>query len=910
MSSGSEVELGIMQTNRLGCMFARPASTPPSPNVDMRSPNSTSSNQGSDSFTSSDLAIPSALSTSISDLLINRRHNRLPNGHQKPASADSILAMFRSFSSSSAAANLPSSLRVSPSTTPTASSPQDDVAGDDESSTSSIHTPVSFSSGAPESPISQRHSTIEVPVLDPFSAHKSPSSGSNLLHPPSILLEIPSTINKCLSPIREMPTPLPSPMPSPALTPIMRRSTASSSLDDADLSDDRISVEIPNISISSDVDDDDIHCPDIAIDPQAEDGLILEEAAAMQHPALHRQKNRPTPIGLPQERNKPVITITVDPPPLEIPTLIIQTPSPTHPKIPSISFPGSPPPHVPNLSNDSCFQFPSPKQSRKMLKDFDKPTSLDLPSVPPMITITYNMSEIESDTESISPAVKSTGHLGPSAGMTYLSPFSMNSRGEHTASESNLSSSGYSSMASPGPSRCGSSNPLCPGEMDDHGSAGSQRRQSITPVLKSSASPSTCDKLEQSTKEQRRGRSDSETLSDEQLAESNDEGIGTDHIDEKIDEGALKSAKELEVFMVNESENCKTMLDLPMISLLTTPKVVKCTSLDDPTDRLLSPLVVNGKNSLQLPSIVVQCETPGCEKHLSPMSSRSESPLSDRTTGMGRFSPQFYGRHKDLLPFTDSDGLYDFPSSDKVNVTTHLHHKKPGRKREKRALRNCKTPSPTKPTQFLSQVHLSHLDIPSKDSLYKVPPPRKLSPKRRLNRSQVVSSSSSSDSITQRDTRQSSSSQSPDTIRWSSPIAWIGEKCSRSAGESCQDIQNIETPSLAKSVEFSKNHHGCHQKVSRLRTISHQIRFLRRLEQSLRKRDRNQSPSDSDEDSSKVTSPLLQPSKDIKVEIRKSNSIGKLQGGGSTRDKYRREDYASSQDQSLKVLLPGHGHSD
>lgn len=294
MSSGSEIELGIMQTNKLGCMFARPSSTPPSPGAEIRSPNSTSSNQGSDSLTSSDLAIPSALSSSISDLLINRRNIRLPSGRQKPASADSILAMFRNFSSSSAGANLPSSLKVSPSTTPTASSPQDDIVGDDESSTSSIHTPISFSSGPPESPIMQHHSfnqgTIEVPVLDPLSAHKSFCSSGNLLHPPTILLEIPSTINKCLSPIRELPTPLPSPMPSPALTPVMRRTIMSSSIEDADMSDDRISVEIPNISVSCSDIDDEVHCSDIVIDPHAEDGLILEEAASMHQSSFFKLK--------------------------------------------------------------------------------------------------------------------------------------------------------------------------------------------------------------------------------------------------------------------------------------------------------------------------------------------------------------------------------------------------------------------------------------------------------------------------------------------------------------------------------------------------------------------------------------------------------------------------------------------
>lgn len=143
----------------------------------------------------------------------NRKHR------PKVSSADSILAMFRNFASSSAGVNLPPSLIFSPSSTPTASSPQDEIVGDDESSTSSIPTPVSFSSnGAPDSPVFYRQSTIEVPVLDAINAHKTTPVQSHL-HPPTILLEIPGNINKCLSPIHELPTP----MPSPALTPIMPR---------------------------------------------------------------------------------------------------------------------------------------------------------------------------------------------------------------------------------------------------------------------------------------------------------------------------------------------------------------------------------------------------------------------------------------------------------------------------------------------------------------------------------------------------------------------------------------------------------------------------------------------------------------------------------------------------------------
>lgn len=175
---------------------------------DIRSPHSTSSNQGSDSLSSSELALHEF------SLKANNRKYR-----PKVSSADSILAMFRNFASSNVATNLPTSLIFSPSSsTPTASSPQDDLVGDDESSTSSLPTPVSFSSGAPDSPVFYRQSTIEVPIVDAISAHKS-SPAQNLLHPPTILLEIPGNINKCLSPIKELPTP----MPSPALTPVMPR---------------------------------------------------------------------------------------------------------------------------------------------------------------------------------------------------------------------------------------------------------------------------------------------------------------------------------------------------------------------------------------------------------------------------------------------------------------------------------------------------------------------------------------------------------------------------------------------------------------------------------------------------------------------------------------------------------------
>lgn len=433
-----------------------------------------------------------------------------------------------------------------------------------------------------------------------------------------------------------------------------------------------------------------------------------------------------------------------------------------------------------------------------MLKEFDKPTSLDLPSDPPMITITCNMSEVESDIDSISPAPKNLDHSATSSsGMCYLSPFSMGSRGDRTASESNLSSSGYSSMASPGPSRCGSSNPLCPSEMEDPGPPGpgstnlhSALGRRPSPLLKSSSNGSECSKMEKNDNQQGRGRSDSETLSDDPLVESNDEGIGTDHLDEKIEEGEVKSAKELEVFITTECDSTKT-LDLPSITSLS-PRVSKCASLEANIDRLMPPPTTTCKSSLQLPSIVVQNDPSTCEKFLSPMSSRSESPLSDKTLGLDRFSPQFYGRNKDVLPFTDSDGLYDFPSSDKVNVASapHQHRKSTGRRREKKCVKPPKSSSPTK-----SAIPHYHLDVPGKEAFHKVNMPRKPSPKRRARTQQLFSSSSSSDSITSgRELKYASSTPSPETIKWSSSTDWLNGKEHRSleaSGEETGDVSLI-----------------------------------------------------------------------------------------------------------------------
>ncbi|XP_059098471.1 mucin-2-like [Tigriopus californicus] len=121
------------------------------------------------------------------------------------------------------------------------------------------------------------------------------------------------------------------------------------------------------------------------------------------------------------------------------------------------------PPMFPQMKGPTG-AFPPRGSKSSHIRSYDKPQSLDLPGMTPTITITP-MSDLESDNDS--PIVKTCPHpqgaASSNSGMHYLSPFTINttSCGSRTTSESNLSSSGYSSMASPGPSRSGSSNPLC-----------------------------------------------------------------------------------------------------------------------------------------------------------------------------------------------------------------------------------------------------------------------------------------------------------------------------------------------------------------------------------------------------------------------------------------------------------------
>lgn len=146
--------------------------------------------------------------------------------------------------------------------------------------------------------------------------------------------------------------------------------------------------------------------------------------------------------------------------------------------------------------------------------------------------------------------------------------------------------------------------------------------------------------------ERMRNRSDSETLSDEPIQESNDEGIGTDHIDEKIEDGEIRSAKELELYMGGSEliETGKNILAAEPVadSLMGTDPAVNPASTSvaaaaagpsqpTPSPPPPAPSVAETTTTtvtmaqLQLPSIVIQSENG--DRALSPVSSRSESPI-------------------------------------------------------------------------------------------------------------------------------------------------------------------------------------------------------------------------------------------------------------------------------------------
>ncbi|MPC40963.1 hypothetical protein E2C01_034540 [Portunus trituberculatus] len=385
----------------------------------------------------------------------------------------------------------------------------------------------------------------------------------------------------------------------------------------------------------------------------------------------------------------PAEPCTLSPPatqPMIIPTLNVTLASPpalrkqVPPMVPTISVeepaPSTHPPPRPQHPPQ-----PPPRRHHHDLLHRSKGGSLDLPPAP-AITVTATSSEVESDTDSPTAICRPRG---PSS--CYLSPFlGVDLR----ASESNLSSSGYSSAYSPGPSRCSSSNPLCPDEpmtpslstlptqpltlppapADIAPPARTKRR----PLLKSpptevvSVEAPSCPLL----------RTDSETTDDPAASQPEaDSALELDTNDECSDSVAcVVSAGEVSLDEA-EAQRHRLLLSSSHSFPKESPRLAR------------SPPAIVVHSSLQSESSLEDQAFVERPSLLSPVSSRSESPISDSRLSVVRIYPAFFGvSNKPEMPYTDSDGLYDCPSSEVLHSDSHASSsplKRLGRKRLKRS---------------------------------------------------------------------------------------------------------------------------------------------------------------------------------------------------------------------------------
>ncbi|XP_025416102.1 uncharacterized protein LOC112687566 isoform X2 [Sipha flava] len=403
------------------------------------------------------------------------------------------------------------------------------------------------------------------------------------------------------------------------------------------------------------------------------------------------QNQEPPSISVPANRSKQ----------LTIPKLVVQQPTPIN--SPSMEFPGSPPPHK-----------EKPQAGRKMLRDMEKPISLDLPAPPPVITVTC-MSD--SDTESAT-TKNGTDSSKNGSGMCYLSPFSMCSRADRIASESNLSSSGYSS----GPSRCNSNTRLCPLDCAEEptaaGGVGGGRR--VSPLIHAPEIR----------------EMDSETT----YSENDDEGFDTDAALGPVSDGSARSKHYRHAGGDGSGGLDAESLSAAMMTTMAAGSKHSPSGLE-PADAPCGGRHVPSITVQQYPS-TLHLSTADALHDKSPVSSRSESPLSDKT--VFRFSPMFYGR------ITDSDSIYDFTSSDCAMK------KRTGKKRERKrrhpqvgggpVASACTTPSAEAPG-CRGTGNLLLLDVPDRNVKKKS---RSKPNTRRRSRSQqtvLPSSSSSTDSL-------------------------------------------------------------------------------------------------------------------------------------------------------------------
>ncbi|XP_066978110.1 uncharacterized protein [Macrobrachium rosenbergii] len=589
------------------------------------------------------------------------------------------------------------------------------------------------------------------------------------------------------------------------------------------------------------------------------------------------------------------------PPPLVIPTLNVTLASPpvlrkTYPPVPTIT-----------IEEPDSKKPPIPPRRNPPLKR-EKASSLDLQQAP-SITVTSMLSEVESDTDS-----PTTGCRQGGPASSYLSPFL---GVELRASESNLSSSGYSSAYSPGPSRCSSDNPLC---LDEP----------LTPSVSSIPArhmnfPNPAPPVIVPPRNKRRPvfktpsteivttamvtppilRTDSETTDDPGTSQPEaDSALELDTNDECSD-GVLQVEKTNKLSSEEEAEAQRQRLLLSSSHSFPkeSPRLVR------------SPPAIVVHSSLPSESSLEDClsEKPS---RLSPVSSRSESPISDSRLSVARIYPAFFGvSGKPELPYTDSDGLYDCPSSEVLHSDSHVSVsplKRLGKKKLKRSpgkglksllgFNDVGSADTGSGTGALSDGAKSRLEPPNWERS-----PRRHSPKRRVRaQTSVDLLSSSNESITSQSPAGSSSSPGEnggvqtdtEASRDGSGIV-AGQRLRRrrpllrgnsiqtnkyhlprqgsidASGEETQEEQLMLKPSRGTAEELPR-----HRKISRFRNFGNQIRFLRRLQLSKVPKDHLVSPTGSS-DSDPECGPPEGPSRAGPSAKRSSGSSSSNKGSSS-----------------------------
>ncbi|CAB4065120.1 unnamed protein product [Lepeophtheirus salmonis] len=423
--------------------------------------------------------------------------NKKPTNHLlKISSADSLISMIRSLTVNRNAVSTPSS--------PQLSNDGGDW-GNEETTNSDTKNPSISSHGSLKlhrDSGSLHQIQVEVVNHQPsdkkdnlvnsagnISVTASTTSPSNAAQ--SITLEVPNfQYGQLLSPIKELPSPLPTPIQTPIPSPLPHHRPVVSSRRNSSAGGEEEETTfmipvVPPIVVTSHFDDNDVEEEDskVLLNDQKElsnNPVIIMTSATSSPPRILKDVHPAIVISSPNSNSEEEIEEDIlnkkRPRKFARPLIKqqgVEFPFDSSPRSRSQSI------EIKSVENENKnwnqVTIGSPPIKRAAEKSGLLP--LDLLGKTPIITITPSNEHDEEKVTNKAPTIHhppSSSYglkiLNPSLNNNYLSPYSQFSDygSIRTTSDSNLSSSGYSSMASPSPSRSGSLNPLSENEELHH----------------------------------------------------------------------------------------------------------------------------------------------------------------------------------------------------------------------------------------------------------------------------------------------------------------------------------------------------------------------------------------------------------------------------------------------------------